>query len=363
MGSRLDEPVPSLCGEWPSDGLEAAAGCPVCGSRQAVDELRELADTTFGSAPGLWRLQRCAQCGCAYLNPRPSAATLGLAYGNYYTHATAAAPTLAAPYAMFKRAVANSFRNRYFGAAMKPALPGGWLFTSMMRQRARELRMDARGLDQQRGEGGRLLDVGCGNGKFLVFARSAGWEGYGVEMDAAACEAAGALGVPVIGSDVAGLDASYESFFDIITLSHVIEHVHDPVGMLVQCRALLKPGGVLWLETPNIDSVGYETFGRYWRGLEVPRHLVLFGVSSLRLAMERAAFSGLQFLAPRDVTGHMFRSSAVMREGRIAERGRPSLSLPGRLKLLASVRAARSAVRRRPEKSEFLTAVAFRDHA
>ncbi|MCK5664178.1 MAG: methyltransferase domain-containing protein, partial [Thiotrichaceae bacterium] len=59
------------------------------------------------------------------------------------------------------------------------------------------------------------------------------------------------------------LDPSVEKF-DVITLSHVIEHVHQPVEVLKYCYSLLKPDGFLWLETPNIESEGYRLFGANW---------------------------------------------------------------------------------------------------
>ena len=78
--------------------------------------------------------------------------------------------------------------------------------------------------------------------------------------------------------------------FDVITLNHVIEHVHEPIKVLKLCHELLKPGGQLWLETPNIDSFGYARFKKNWRGLETPRHLILFNRSSLTQAFISAGF-------------------------------------------------------------------------
>ena len=76
----------------------------------------------------------------------------------------------------------------------------------------------------------------------------------------------------------------------MITLSHVIEHVHDPMKVLESCLKLLKPGGKIWIETPNIHSLGHDRFQKNWRGLETPRHLVLFNKVSLREAVLNAGF-------------------------------------------------------------------------
>ena len=60
--------------------------------------------------------------------------------------------------------------------------------------------------------------------------------------------------------------------FDFITLRHVIEHVFDPVALINSCYALLNDSGILWIETPNGKSAGYDIYKSSWRGLEPPRH-------------------------------------------------------------------------------------------
>ncbi len=82
--------------------------------------------------------------------------------------------------------------------------------------------------------------------------------------------------------------------FDLITLSHVIEHVHYPIDLLRACHRLLKPGGVLWLETPNIKSYGHRFYGRFWRGLEPPRHLVIFSPSGLFSILNDTGFVNIE---------------------------------------------------------------------
>jgi SAM-dependent methyltransferase len=81
--------------------------------------------------------------------------------------------------------------------------------------------------------------------------------------------------------------------FDAVTLSHVIEHVPDPVGTLVECARLLKKGGKLVIATPNNASLGHRLFGRNWRGLEPPRHLHIFSPQSLRRTLGMAGFQNI----------------------------------------------------------------------
>jgi 2-polyprenyl-3-methyl-5-hydroxy-6-metoxy-1,4-benzoquinol methylase len=347
-------------GEWVQEGLQAVTRCPVCASVQRRMELSGVTDTTYGAAPGSWCLYRCLQCGCAYLDPQPTRDTLPLAYRNYYTHVAELKPSLARPVELFRRMIGNSIRNREFRGKFQPAMPLGWMMAGILKSQARSVRMEGRGLGTSR-EAGALLDVGCGNGKFLDFARALGWKGYGVELDAAAREVVKKKGFDLIGTQVEDLTGRYDGFFDVITLSHVIEHVYDPIGLLRACRGLLKRDGSIWLETPNIDSEGYRRFGQFWRGLEIPRHLIVFGATSLRLAMSQAGLKRIEILTPRDVTSTMFSLSMGMREGRIVEVQSGPLSAGGKSKVRAGVKAARSIVRREPQRSEFLTVTAYRD--
>jgi SAM-dependent methyltransferase len=103
--------------------------------------------------------------------------------------------------------------------------------------------------------------------------------------------------------------------FEAATLSHVIEHVHDPVATLRACRELLAPGGMIYVDTPNIDAVGHGIYGRHWRGLETPRHLVLFTRASLRRALEQAGFGRIRFRRRFYPVRRMARQSQLMAAG------------------------------------------------
>jgi len=81
----------------------------------------------------------------------------------------------------------------------------------------------------------------------------------------------------------------------VVTLSHVIEHVHDPVACLREVFRLCKPGGQVWITTPNLESYGHRRFREHWIGLQPPNHLVLFTRSSIMHALNAAGFERLHF--------------------------------------------------------------------
>lgn len=82
--------------------------------------------------------------------------------------------------------------------------------------------------------------------------------------------------------------------YDVITLSHVIEHVHDPYNTLKNCYDLLSPGGLLFIDTPNIDARSHRRFKENWRGLEAPRHLVIFNWESIFGVLKRCGFERIE---------------------------------------------------------------------
>ena len=141
---------------------------------------------------------------------------------------------------------------------------------------------------------GRLLDVGCASGVFLSLAANAGWEATGVEPSEALSEQAAQA--------LAGRGAVYRAIleetslphqhYDAITLWDVLEHVPDPLDMLRRCAALLRPGGLLFLNVPDLDSLQARLLGRRWP-LLLAEHLNYFNRPSLRRC---AAKAGLELM-------------------------------------------------------------------
>lgn len=305
--------VEQVSENWPANGLERVRLCPICGcvSRKLV--YQGLRDKIVLSTPGEWTLYRCMDCGSGYLDPRPIRETINLAYRDYFTHAKAEG-LLARPLRPFSRVFANGYRNWRYGTKAVPSSWLGVLVKAMQPAGRAKIEAEMRHLPQPR-EGAKLLDLGCGNGQFLSWARDMGWQVVGADPDPDAVALAKDQGIEVRlgGIEVFG---NAEQQFDAITINHVIEHVHDPIAVLRDSHRLLKSNGMLWIDTPNLDSIGHAEFGSNWRGLEPPRHLVLFTRCSLRLALERAGFKNIRDLPFRPTCAELFAASEAIAEGR-----------------------------------------------
>lgn len=142
--------------------------------------------------------------------------------------------------------------------------------------------------------GGKILDVGCGEGKFLWALDQERWDRHGVELNAAIVETVGSR-VPGISIATGSLDAEELPLgsFDMITFWHVLEHVPRPQAALERVFELLRPGGTVIISLPNIASHQARWFRSDWYAFtDVPRHLHHFSPGSLRLLLEA---SGLQY--------------------------------------------------------------------
>lgn len=234
----------------------------------------DLYDQLF-AASGTWRLKRCAnpECGLLWLDPMPSAEDLSKAYESYHTHGASAAST--------PRRFAKSAYRLLADIVLAPfGIP------------SERRRMDTMLLARQ--PAATLLDVGCGDGSFLAQMAARGWSVAGVDFDpAAAAAACAAHGLEVQVGTIDSVVASGRSF-DVVTASHVVEHVPDPERFLAQCRRVLKPDGSVILRTPNASSIGHRRYGRAWRGLEPPRHLHLFTPAALLAAARKAGFDDVE---------------------------------------------------------------------
>lgn len=287
----------------------------------------DLTDDAFGCAEGEWQLHHCDGCGNAYLDPRPDLSSIGRAYTAYYTHQHVQAREAfegLGPLRKLQRLGSNAYTNRRYGTRLQPAnMLAERLLAAIPWLRIR-LDYQYRFLPKPNA-GDRVLDVGCANGSFLADAERCGWQTYGVDPDPAVLAQAREHATEV---RIGGIEQfrDQQQKFAAVTLNHSLEHVHDPVGVLMQASRLLEDGGVLYLETPNIDALGHSLFGRYWRGLEAPRHLVIFSVRGLTELLHQSGFSEVEVIRRPDVLGDLVCASMRMRRGTYRANGRRTIT-------------------------------------
>lgn len=231
-------------------------GCNLCGG---VDwtTLEEAAAT---------RVVRCA-CGLVFVTPQPEPAVIERAYQQEYY----------APWEAQTQVRAAIWRRRLAEVERVKHPPGD------------------------------LLDVGCGTGDFLDCARAHGWRVRGTEVSAYACRAAGARGFLVHQGEIweAGLSADT---VDVVTCWHVLEHARDPTRIVREIYRVLKPGGALFLATPNVEDYLFRAAYRLARGRRPPLyepderelHLFHFSPRTLRALLVSAGFQRVMIGFDRD---------------------------------------------------------------
>lgn len=226
--------------------------CPVCGHLSWPDRL-----VCRSSAGVKYSYSRCSGCGLHWLDPLPAAAEIGSFYDlPYYGTGDQKFP---------------------------PALDG--IRNLFLRRRARFVAANSSHRP------GRLLDVGCGDGRFLGHMKRLGFEIYGTELPGPAFERAKKTpGIQLFpGPLIQGLFAP--ALFDVITIWHVLEHILEPGALLAECRRLMKADGFLVVEVPNMDCWQNRLGGSAAFNLDPPRHLYQFGVRAVTELLEKAGYS------------------------------------------------------------------------
>jgi 2-polyprenyl-3-methyl-5-hydroxy-6-metoxy-1,4-benzoquinol methylase len=279
--------------------------CPV-NAKAGQAAYRKVVDHYFGS-PGEWTYLRDQDTGHLWMSPRPADFEIPELYTYYYTHGNAPDATGTG----LQRAY-ELILHRRLGYPL--SVPPGFIVRLISRLPTLSSAAVMEALKLPARTGGKLLDFGCGDGNFMSRMQRVGWQVSGIEQDPKAADSLRArLGFDVRPSLDAFMDRAGE--FDLITVSHVIEHLADPVATLRVLRRYLKPAGSLILVTPNANSLGARLFGKFWRGLEPPRHFNVFTPKSLRYALCQAGYTIKELTTETRMARRLFWVSALARRG------------------------------------------------
>ena len=232
--------------------------CSLCGaSCQLV--LTGLFDGRFG-APGLVDIVRCPQCGLEQTAPQPTKDQLKDLYENFYN----------------------------FGGETDTAytrIREWFLASTLYRQ---WLKWDGDISFHLRQGTGRLLDVGCNEGRTLSLYARNGFQVEGLELNEVAAAAARLRGFKVSTTPLEEFESDFP--YDVVVLSNVLEHALDPLEMLQHVRRLLRPEGQVWISCPNAASYWRQFFGRHWVNWHVPFHLWHFSPNTIKKILDLSQF-------------------------------------------------------------------------
>jgi 2-polyprenyl-3-methyl-5-hydroxy-6-metoxy-1,4-benzoquinol methylase len=289
--------------------------CILCGTTGKL-LYAALVDRLF-SAPGSWSLKLCQNPNCRllWLDPMPLEADIGKAYETYFTHREPGAATSQQDLA---RRIWQSLKQAYLaekfgldGVVSKPfrrvlALP---IRLSGVECDTLDIPLRYLAIPNK----GRMLDVGCGDGSIVKLAKDLGWDAEGLDFDPQAVETARREGLSIRAGKLE--EQSYpEGAFDFVHMSHVIEHVHNPLVVLREVRRVLRPGGLLVAMTPNADSWGHRHFGPDWAALDPPRHLHIFNADTLAALTKRTGFVRSTITTTLRITKFDFLESRLIRK-------------------------------------------------
>jgi 2-polyprenyl-3-methyl-5-hydroxy-6-metoxy-1,4-benzoquinol methylase len=247
-----------------------------------------LRDRLF-SAPGEWSVRRCRQvdCGLLWLDPMPVMEDIGKAYLEYFTHGAGDRPRSGLQ-RWLEGGVAGYLHHRY-GYPLGNTGMARYLWWLIYALPGRKVNADFSVFWQHSKPNGRLLEIGCGSGAMLAKLQRLGWLVQGIDLDPSAVKVARARGLKVDHGQLA--EQNYQpGSFDVVVMSHVIEHVYDPRTLLSDIRELLVEGGVLVMLTPNSQSLWHRCFGAAWMSLDPPRHLHVFNVATMRRLLQEAGY-------------------------------------------------------------------------
>ena len=250
--------------------------CPIC---DAVEHrlIFKSKDYRFKASDETFNIVRCIKCDFIFLNPRPSQSESAIFYPRIFYQ------------------VKDRFVYKLFGV----------FYRGIQALNNRIVLREKRS--------GRLLDIGCGRGDFLLSMQRKGYDVYGVEVSGHIKPfIPGVLKNRIFEKKVEECRFPGESF-DIVTMFQSLEHIHNLNSLMQEIKRILKPDGLLYFSVPNFNFFEYRILGPYAYTLEVPRHLYFFTKYSLNNLLDKHGFANKHFR--RCFIGEFFSTPASIYHG------------------------------------------------
>jgi len=257
--------------------------CVICGSEE-YDHILTSEDLQLG-IPGQFTLVRCSRCGLFYQNPRPESGDIAKYYADEY-----------APHRSIYNDWLLRFRLWFRSVEIKYYLDYGVYFHTQKDWQAEPqkslwpliyMMKKLLAWPAPKRKKGSLVDVGCGNGFFLNSLRNSEWILQGVEIS----ESAARVGREEFELNIftGSLEeaAFEEGAFDVVVLSHFLEHVYNPLATLTEAARIAKNNGLVVVTVQNIESTNFRIFGDRWCGHDLPRHMYDFSAETFKKLVEK----------------------------------------------------------------------------
>lgn len=265
---------------------ESKIKCIMCGDNRKQKILTGKDNIT--NLPGIFSVMKCENCGLCWTEPQLSKQDLTPYYGDEYPiNISPKQSDIKINFIMgWKRTIMNTYAKILYDYYVSNNVKSFCKIVPFLL-----VSWKLRGTLPHNGGARRVMDIGFGRGAFLIGAYKQGWECYGIEPNGALCQYVRQILPSAEITNGFVEDFEYpENFFSFINMSHVLEHLHDPVCVLKKINRWLSPEGVLRIKIPCMSSLEIKLFGSYWPGWELPRHLYHFDSDSLKRILKVSGF-------------------------------------------------------------------------
>jgi len=231
--------------------------CPIC---DKISQTIFLTSRDYLISHEYFTLIKCESCGVVYTNPRICESSIGHYYTPDYTSYTDCRDNI------LKRNIKELVKFIYLDDFQKIAI-------LLRKNNVRT-----------------VLEVGPGNGRLIKYLHDNGFEVTGVELDNTCVERIKRMGITCHHGTLDGV-IDQLLVYDAVIMRQVLEHVYQPKASLKAIHSILPVNGLLYLTVPNIASFEARLFGKYWRGLDLPRHIIHFSPETLIRLLTNLGYS------------------------------------------------------------------------
>jgi 2-polyprenyl-3-methyl-5-hydroxy-6-metoxy-1,4-benzoquinol methylase len=239
--------------------MEEIKICPVC-TEGHIEPFITCEDFTVSHER--FSIKTCKNCGFKFTSPRPNSQEIGRYYESpdYISHSN----------------TSDGLINKIYHFVKKRAINRKIKIIESLRPYSKE-----------------ILDIGCGTGAFLKGIKDTGWKAIGVEPNGKAREYCLKQELEVYPEDYL---RTTPDKFAVVTMWHVLEHVHELNERIEEIRNLLIEGGYAFIAVPNYKSSDAKKYGEYWAAYDVPRHLYHFSEDTMKALFKKHQFKFIKSL-------------------------------------------------------------------